>query len=749
MWDLLKVRFCLCALCFFILWGLGFDLSACILHSVIIICSPFLVELLQQNNNKQKEFKSVQETDNNTIFVELKADLNQMKEEIQGNIKQLSTELIEVRRDIECVGLKRNTIEKNVKESIKLLKENIKLSNQQRKIIIEKIENTIGNSNFNNTLVSEPENNIYLSKEIANTNKLLRNTEEIRDRIVKSDPLKAIERITNEIEELTSGTIPGENILDDFSSLSDTSSTSEDDEDFLAPIRFEPSPRNTVSPSPIHDEEITTPKHEIQTSEDNQIEIKLEAEEEEEELEDEREQEDDLELYFEEVTNGPSSKAQFENDNENNDIEGDTINSLPSPWDHSELEGNNYENIGLDKTRSDPVVIDSLSWDKSPPKNREFIHRRKFIKSTIMGSPAHRDFLQASHRTMVPSHEVALEKDTWDKLQLKLEKGSPKQSRIHSVSSNTMRQNLAKRNKMVGLKSSRAFTGPKDKLLFNVEIVLPYGGCTQIQCFQDAPQTEIMDMLWNKLVISSHHVPTISTEVFVGTSELLLRKDFLFMDALYQSAGKKKDEIARLFLDLIISQKQAVEYFQLAVDKEISEFHGSINSLFRGNSFATVLIATFFRVGLQQYFIDKISPILRTSLQHPIFESSVDRPEDLNSLDKDAQAHAIIDLTTKIFDTIELSLSDIPPVMKGCFHSISNRVREIHPGQELKIIAGFLFLRLICPFLVSTTIDLGFGKYNKKIIKDKQQITQIYVVCKKCSQSFTVTKFNNLINLLT
>lgn len=279
-------------------------------------------------------------------------------------------------------------------------------------------------------------------------------------------------------------------------------------------------------------------------------------------------------------------------------------------------------------------------------------------------------------------------------------------SRIQSLSSEKILSNRKiKKNESREFYTSRC----KDKILFDVKICLPYGGTTKIQCFKDVTYNEIMKTLWSKLIIQNQEENQVfSTETFVAILELLLHRNFIIIDSIV-SCSENKEKTIDLFIKLIISQKQSIKFIQLAIDKELNRIpslNSAVHSLFRDNSFPSLLIAFFFRLHLQQFFIDKISPILQDHLKNPIFQKENQQISNKNEI-----SLAIIDIVVKIFGVIEKSLEEIPNELKGCFCLLATRVREKFPGLESNVIAGFLFLRLICPIFVSN-VDLGFGKFK-------------------------------------
>ena len=689
---------------FILFWISGAEISSCIVSCCIILICLFI------ENSITKPSQELSLNVPPVPHCNCQEDLETIKNEFSEKVKELQEELEETT--------------KSFHEQLKVQHESlVALINNTHSSCDDDIQDVV--STEEDLVLPVVRKSSTVPTQIKHTQDILESLKGLQNSIRSEDPVEAINEISKELELLTCGLDVSKNILDDnedIQHLDDISSSSSDDESsFLT--------EDEIQEIENEDKELRIQygfnepiiNYVPSVSESNNNPIEIETKEEDDDFDIEETKEESIE---------ENDKEEIEKKLEEEEKLEDKF-LMPS------------EPIEI-KTRKRSSTVDTKSPDKAPVWNYKVSNSKKTENSSrmslaITGSPRRGHLLQASHRSPTNTKELLLDKETREKLNL-LDKAGL--SGIKSSNTLDMRQtlNLKRHASSIGLNSSRALISRKSRLMFNLDVKLPYGGITQIECFQDAPQSEILDMLWTKLMLTPQQKPTSSASAFVAVTDLIFLPDFSLMDALISSVNpSSKEHVVQLFIQLTITQKQSVEFVKKAIDIEVEDVRGSINSLFRGNSFTTVLIATFFRYHLHTFLVDRLSNLIHLSLQHPIFEDSSEDPET-----ETAKEHAIIDLATKIFDIVESSVIEFPDVMKGICSYISQTVSSKYPGQELKVMAGFLFLRLLCPLLLSGTSEFGvkdeLKRYLVKITKYLQMIAN-HVVQQECLEYAKLEKY--------
>lgn len=282
------------------------------------------------------------------------------------------------------------------------------------------------------------------------------------------------------------------------------------------------------------------------------------------------------------------------------------------------------------------------------------------------------------------------------------------------------------------------------KLMSSIRISLPYGGETTVQCFQDSPVTEIMDMLWSKLkagITQCTELPA-SAQDFVDIVNMLLEENLLLAEALYTSAELgTKEAVLQQLVDLM-HMNDGFKYIKAAIDKELLLFHENEHSLFRGNSFATVLISAYMRHHGHQYLSNTLGPVLRNVIEEnrqlsSNTVSSQGSSRSANTLDQgDHPAgdvgpqpilaeDTIILTVSEILDAIDRSILSCPGPIKSLCRYTNEAVAKKYPGNELRIVAGFIFLRFFCPALVKTSSLLDGAAVAPQVSRGMIQVTKL------------------------
>ena len=350
--------------------------------------------------------------------------------------------------------------------------------------------------------------------------------------------------------------------------------------------------------------------------------------------------------------------------------------------------------------------LDSVGRQTSfTARNHTFLARSRSQRSdgqfVADRSPARSGFLGASHRQPSNIRDVALDRETQQKLAEALQDPEAETFFRSQTIGKEVKPKLHFQDK-IGLDSSCAIISRAQKLLFSLKIHLPDGGETAIQCFQDASEAEIIQTLFRRLQgrldLVEGEVPSIAgPEDFVRISDMLLSDEFALMTALFAAVPRnQREELIHLFLRLTVTQKVTKQLLTVAVENEVANHRGGIHTLFRDSGFRTTLVAAYFRFHLRELFQHQLKSILKEGLEDPA-----------NPLDPLA-------LSFKVFDLVKQVAEKFPKELRDTWAMLSDKAGAKFPEEQAKVLGSFLFLRLICPLLLEEELAPGM-LYNTKI----------------------------------
>jgi hypothetical protein len=189
---------------------------------------------------------------------------------------------------------------------------------------------------------------------------------------------------------------------------------------------------------------------------------------------------------------------------------------------------------------------------------------------------------------------------------------------------------------------------------------------------------------------------------------LLLRGELTIVDMLGKSvpAGKELEDLSAWLVKLFIKQDMHMEVMEHLIDVECEKTK-AMNTLFRGEEISSRVLRVYTRKRGMKYAYKVLNDLIKTvsdnNLHYEIDPNRATPQMNLkqNLLDLEA-------LTQKFFDSIVTSATSVPPEFMRLCNRICNRAAERFPDSEDLAVAGFIFLRFLCPAISSPE---GFKLY--------------------------------------
>lgn len=168
------------------------------------------------------------------------------------------------------------------------------------------------------------------------------------------------------------------------------------------------------------------------------------------------------------------------------------------------------------------------------------------------------------------------------------------------------------------------------------------------------------------------------------------------------------DELARVFVTLFDAKHLLYQLLWNMFSKEV-EIADCMQTLFRGNSLASKIMAYCFRFYGQNYLRELLNPLIREmmdmerqnpNLSYEIDPSRLEPNENIEENKKD-----LINITQKVFNAIVGSASRFPAKLRSMCHCLSQVVGQRFQQSTFEalwtVIGTVIFLRFINPAIVS------------------------------------------------
>ncbi|CAL1527010.1 unnamed protein product, partial [Lymnaea stagnalis] len=168
------------------------------------------------------------------------------------------------------------------------------------------------------------------------------------------------------------------------------------------------------------------------------------------------------------------------------------------------------------------------------------------------------------------------------------------------------------------------------------------------------------------------------------------------------------DELARVFVNLFDAKRLLYQLLWNMFSKEV-EIADCMQTLFRGNSLASKIMAYCFRFYGQWYLRELLNPLLLSMFEversdHPVsYEVDPARLEPVENIEENKQN--LLNITQKVFNAIVGSAPQFPAKLRSMCHClyqvVTQRFQQSSSEAVWTVIGTVIFLRFINPAIVS------------------------------------------------
>ncbi|XP_023313062.1 neurofibromin isoform X2 [Anoplophora glabripennis] len=163
------------------------------------------------------------------------------------------------------------------------------------------------------------------------------------------------------------------------------------------------------------------------------------------------------------------------------------------------------------------------------------------------------------------------------------------------------------------------------------------------------------------------------------------------------------DELARVFVTLFDAKHLLSPLLWNMFYREV-EVSDCMQTLFRGNSLGSKIMAFCFKIYGASYLQTLLEPLIRPLLDDPCCSFEVDPARLEPNEDIEENRQNLIALTQKVFDAIVSSADKFPPQLRSmchCLYQVLSKRFPQFPQNNIGAVGTVIFLRFINPAIVS------------------------------------------------
>ncbi|XP_047513398.1 neurofibromin isoform X4 [Pieris napi] len=163
------------------------------------------------------------------------------------------------------------------------------------------------------------------------------------------------------------------------------------------------------------------------------------------------------------------------------------------------------------------------------------------------------------------------------------------------------------------------------------------------------------------------------------------------------------DELAKVFVTLFDAKHLLAPLLWNIFYREV-EVSDCMQTLFRGNSLGSKIMAFCFKIYGHNYLHNLLEPIISSLLKQPELSFEVDPARLDPSEDIDVNRANLIELTKEVFEQIVNCADMFPPQLRSmchCLYQVLNKRFSQFPHTSVGAVGTVLFLRFINPAIVS------------------------------------------------
>lgn len=229
-------------------------------------------------------------------------------------------------------------------------------------------------------------------------------------------------------------------------------------------------------------------------------------------------------------------------------------------------------------------------------------------------------------------------------------------------------------------------------------------------------------------------------------SELLLDPALDVVMALCEvTQVTEADDVAHLLVKIFEANDKTMDLLKVSISQEVQKTD-TANTLFRRNSMATKLLAAYCKFMGREYLRTSLGPqlnaIMTQNIALELDETKLPAGQSLEQNQKNMER-----VCKAFLDDVVASIPVCPAPFREICNFLKTSVAEKFPGSEHTAVAGFMFLRFLCPAIVAPD---GYGVIDSTIT-DKDHRRAFVLITKVLQNlanrvSFTKEPFMNCMN---
>jgi GTPase-activator protein for Ras-like GTPase/SH3 domain len=162
------------------------------------------------------------------------------------------------------------------------------------------------------------------------------------------------------------------------------------------------------------------------------------------------------------------------------------------------------------------------------------------------------------------------------------------------------------------------------------------------------------------------------------------------------------ERVAKSLIKLFVHSKRGLDVVSMLIEREVARTH-SVGTLFRSNSISSHVMVAFARLYSNRWYERVLFPCVdRVCNSGRGFEIDPSRTE--NPMDVPPNMDNLVSTTQLFFDRITRSVDECPVVVRKVCERLVSAIAAKFPNEtkiRYIVIAGFVFLRLLVPVVVS------------------------------------------------
>ncbi|KAG8886533.1 Ras GTPase activating protein ira2 [Tulasnella sp. 331] len=209
--------------------------------------------------------------------------------------------------------------------------------------------------------------------------------------------------------------------------------------------------------------------------------------------------------------------------------------------------------------------------------------------------------------------------------------------------------------------------------------------------------------------------------------EMVRAPDMLLALAICETCPQNDvEDMISVILNIFDTRGTLVALLKALIDREVTQTMDEAG-LFRRNSMSTRMLSAFARLHGYNYIRALLLPLITQMSAMPPGHSYELDPSRIREGESVEENEVSLTLICQAFlDVICESVAIIPPIFREVCHHIATTVTALYPEAKYAAVGGFMFLRFICPAIISpSSVDIELPSDNQSMQRGLVLITKI------------------------